>query len=231
MSGDMTVLAAASLTEAFNNARTELTQEHPRLDLSISFAGSQSIVAQVEAGAPADVIATADQQTLQELVDDGLVEQPVIFARNELALAVAPGNPKGITGVKDLGRSDLAVVVCDDSVPAGHYAQQVMDRAGVVAHPITRPLDVKSALALVVGGEADVAVVYVTDIKAAGKQVAQVQLPEADNVIANYPVAVVRSSKHQDAARSYVTDLISGDGRAALDAAGFLPPAGQPSGD
>src|SRR5205085_10391239 len=112
------VLAAASLTEAFDDLAARVASAPDRLRPRYSYAGSQQLVAQIQAGAPADVVATADEATMQRLVAAGLVEAPVVFARNRLTIAVRPGNPKRITGLADLGRPDVNLVLADPSVPA-----------------------------------------------------------------------------------------------------------------
>ena len=119
----------------------------PRLSVTYSFAGSGALVTQVRQGAPADVVATADTASMQRLIDANLVETPTSFARNRLEILVAPGNPRGIRGLSDLSRTDLKLVLEDASVPAGAYAAQILQRAGVVAHPVSKEPDVKSAVA------------------------------------------------------------------------------------
>jgi len=222
--GHLTVFAAASLTEALQATDTELQREHPGLAVSPSFAGSQTLVAQILAGAPADLIATADQQSMRQLVAAGAVESPRIFARNQLAIVVAPGNPRGIHGLADLARPELAVVLADPTVPVGGAAAAVLRRQGVIVHPRSLELDVKAVLRRVVAGEADAGIVYVTDVSAAGASAAAVQLPASANVQAAYPVAVVRGSAHRAAAEAYLTELLHGAGHRALLARGFLPP-------
>jgi len=105
LAGPLTVLAAASLTEAFDDTRTALQREYAKLSITYSFAGSQQLVAQIENGAPADVIATADMPSMNKLVSAGLVQTPKVFAHNRLEIVVAPGNPKGVKGLADLARS------------------------------------------------------------------------------------------------------------------------------
>jgi molybdate transport system substrate-binding protein len=220
--GRVTVFAAASLTEAFHDEQARLAGADPGLHLSFDFAGSQALVSQIRQGAPADVLAAADQRTMQTLVAAGLVEPPVTFARNRLEIAVAPGNPRHVGGLADLARPGLTVVLDDPSVPAGRYSAQVLRRAGVTVHPASRELDVKAALAKVVSGEADATIVYATDVRAAGARVAGVPIPVGQNVVASYPVAVVRASRHRAAARAFVAWLTSPAGRAVLRAHGFV---------
>jgi molybdate transport system substrate-binding protein len=206
----VTVVAAASLTEAFQDLG----------GATFSFAGSQQLVAQVEAGAPVDVVATADDEAMDRLVRSGLVDRPRNFAGNRLAIAVEAGNPDRIAGLADLARPGLKVVLPDPAVPAGRYARQVLDRAGVVVRPVSLELDVKAVAAKVTAGEADAGIVYVTDV-AAG---ARVEIPDGVNVTARYPVAVVRGTGNRAGAEAFVDRLLGPEGRAALAARGFLVP-------
>lgn len=206
----VTVAAAASLTEAFEALG----------GATFSFAGSQQLVAQVEAGAPIDVVATADSQAMDRLAGAGLVEAPATFARNRLAIAVEPGNPDRVSGLADLGRAGLKVVLADPAVPAGRYARQVLDRAGVTVQPVSLELDVKAVARKVAAGEADAGMVYVTDV--AGT--ARVDIPEAANAVADYPVAVVRATGNRAGAEAFVDRLLGPAGRTALAARGFELP-------
>jgi molybdate transport system substrate-binding protein len=225
LSGPVTVLAAASLTNAFTDEKATLAGRAPGLNLTYSFAGSQALVQQIQQGAPADVFAAADTKNMQTLVDAGLVDAPRVFARNRLEIAVAPGNPKHITGLADLERSDVVLVLADPSVPAGKYALAAFANAGLPApHAKSLELDVKATLAKLTLGEADAVVVYVTDVKSAGAKVLGVPIPDADNVIATYPIAVVAASKHASAAEAFVEEIVSGTGQEALRARGFLAP-------
>ena len=206
----VTVAAAASLTEAFEALG----------GATFSFAGSQQLAAQVEARAPVDVVATADTDTMDRLVRAGLVDARATFARNRLAIAVATGNPARIAGLPDLGRSGLKVVLADPAVPAGRYARQALDRAGVVVRPVSLELDVKAVARKVAAGEADAGIVYVTDVPAP----ARVDIPEAANVAATFPVAVVRATGNRAGAEGFVERLLGPAGRSALAAHGFELP-------
>jgi molybdate transport system substrate-binding protein len=216
--GGLTVLAAASLTEAFTDLDT-----NP--DADYGFDGSQALARQIEQGAPADVFASADTATMQALVRAGLVEEPRTFARNVLEIAVEPGNPKNVRGLADLARPDVLTVLADPSVPAGDYARRAFGRAGLeVPDARSLELDVKAALAKVALGEADAAVVYATDVAAAGDDVEGVQIPDAHNVVATYPIAVVSASHRKSDARAFVEQVLGEPGRRALRARGFLVP-------
>jgi len=222
VSGSVTVFAAASLTESFDDLQATLKTSTPGLDVTYSFAGSGALVTQVQQGAPADVIATADTASMKKLTDAGLVEAPVTFARNKLEILVEPGNPKGITGLSDLSRTDVTLVLEDETVPAGRYAAQALAAAGVVVDPVSKEADVKAAVAKVTSGEADVTIVYVTDVNAAGGRGQGVEIPDAQNVVAEYPIAIVKATDDHAAAAAFVDAVVTGRGQAALRGHGFL---------
>jgi molybdate transport system substrate-binding protein len=230
VSGSLTVFAASSLTEAFQDEQQTLIGKYPSLHLTYSFSGSGTLVTQIQAGAPADIIATADPVSMQQLQSAGLVETPQVFANNLLEIAVAPGNPKHISGLADLANPNLKVVIEDPSQPAGKYTAQALANLGIVVHPVSEPLDVKSTLATVTSGNADAAVVYVSDVVSAGSTVTGVPIPASQNIIAVYPIAILRSSKNQAADKAFVNEIVSGTGQQALKNAGFLPPTVTSSG-
>jgi molybdate transport system substrate-binding protein len=211
-----TVFAAASLTDA-------LTEVEKQVDFPVrySFGGSGALVTQIEQGAPADVIATADIAPLDQLRTRNLVERPVTFALNRLQILVERGNPKSIRGLADLGRSDVTFVTQDESVPAGRYSADVLRRAEVSVSPRSRELDVKAAVAKVLAGEADATIAYVTDVRAAGNAGEGVAIPDGQNVVARYGVAVVRTSSNVGAARRFVRFLLSQAGQRVLVEHGF----------
>lgn len=224
LTGSLTVLAAASLTEAFRDATKILEQNNPGFVATYSFAGSQQLVTNIQNGAPADVIATADMRTMQTLLTAGLVETPQTFARNRLEIAVAKGNPKGIRNLADLSKASISVVLADPSVPAGKFARQALQKAGVALTPKSNELDVKSALQKVESGDADAAIVYATDVSSAVDRVDGVVISDSQNVIAAYPIAVVRTTQHRAGAEAFVEAAVSGDIQAALRKRGFLAP-------
>ncbi|HEX3623466.1 MAG TPA: molybdate ABC transporter substrate-binding protein [Acidimicrobiales bacterium] len=222
--GSVTVFAAASLTEAFQDVQAGLRTSDPALFLTYDFAGSGALVAEIQQGAPADVVATADTASMQKLVDAGLVDTPVTFARNALEILVAPGNPKHVATLADLARPDLKLVLGDETVPAGKYAAQALEAAGVAVRPVSKEVDVKAAVAKVTSGEADVAVVYVSDVQAAGAKGQGVPIPDSQNVVAEYPIAVVRASKDPAAAAAFLDVVVHGAGQDALRRRGFAAP-------
>ncbi len=219
---ELNVFAAASLTDAFTQIGKDFTAAHPDVTVTCNFAGSNDLATQVQQGAPADVFASADTTNMDKVAS--LVATPQTFARNKLCIAVAPGNPEGITGLDDLSRKDLKVVLAAPEVPAGKYAGEILGKAGVTVHPVSLEVTVKGVVTKVALGEADAGIVYVTDVSAAKGEVDGVGIPDAQNVIAVYPVATVASSKLPDDAKAFVDFVLSADGQKALTGDGFLPP-------
>lgn len=224
LTGSLKVFGAASLTGAFNAAKTTLTSTNPGLSITYNFAGSNNLVTQIEQGAPADVFASADTANMNKLVTAGLVDPPVVFARNKLEIAVAAGNPKHITGLADLAKPGVTLVLEAQGVPAGDYTRQVLADLHITVQPKSLETDVKSAIAKVTSGEADATVVYVTDVAAAGSAVSGLTIPDANQPSITYPIAVVKSTTNPGAALAFVNSAVSGDVQKALEAAGFLPP-------
>lgn len=224
-SGTVTVLAAASLTESFEALAGQLGSEFPELEVVYSFGPSSGLVEQVLAGAGADVLATADTRTMDEAVAGGAVDgEPVVFARNTLALAVPAGNPGGVTGLADLANEELRVAICEPQVPCGAAAERLLTAAGVAAAPDTLTTDVKEAASLVALGEVDAALIYLTDAAAEGEAVESVEVPEASEVVNDYPVALLTDAPNPEGAQA-VIDAITGEpGQTILGEAGFLEP-------
>ncbi|HZQ87290.1 MAG TPA: molybdate ABC transporter substrate-binding protein [Acidimicrobiales bacterium] len=224
LTGSLNVFAAASLTGAFTAAKAAFATSDPSLSLTFNFAGSNTLVTQIQQGAPADVFASADQKNMDKLVSAGLVETPVTFARNKLEIAVAPGNPKHIARLQDLAGPGLTVVLEAQGVPAGDYTRQVESQVGISITPKSLTPDVKTAITSVTSGEADATVVYVTDVAAAGAKVSGVPIPDNLQPSITYPIAVVKGTHRQAAAEAFVQSAVSGDVQKALIAMGFLAP-------
>jgi molybdate transport system substrate-binding protein len=224
LSGSLNVFAAASLTSAFNAAKTALVSADPGLSLTFNYAGSNTLVTQIQQGAPVDVFASADQKNMDKLVTAGLVDTPVTFAKNKLEIAVAPGNPKHITSLQDLAKPGLTVVLEATGVPAGDYTRQVEQQLSVNITPKSLAPDVKTAITTVTSGEADATVVYVTDVAAAGSKVSGVSIPDNLQPAITYPIAVVKATHNKAAADGFVQSAVSGDVQKALIAQGFIAP-------
>jgi molybdate transport system substrate-binding protein len=219
------VFAAASLTDAFTALGAAFAAGHGPASLEQNFAGSPALVAQIESGAPAEVIATADSANMAKLESAGrLANAPAVFARNRLEIVVERGNPKGVKGLADLARVDLVVILAAEAVPAGRYAREALKAAGVTVEPRSLEENVKAVLNKVALGEADAGIVYTTDVRAAGERVAGVAIPDAQNVIASYPIALVKQAEVRADAREFIAFVLSDEGRAILARFGFLPP-------
>jgi molybdate transport system substrate-binding protein len=219
---DLTVLAAASLTDAFQAEGKAYEKSHPGTTVKFSFAGSQVLAAQVKQGAPADVLVTADAKTMDGLKGD--TATPTVIAKNRLVIVTAPGNPKKISGLSDLSKPGLKLVLAGPTVPAGNYANQALAAQHVTVHPVSEETDVRSVLSKVELGEADAGIVYVTDAESAKGKVATVTIPDAQNEIASYPAAALKESKDESAAAAFVTWLSSPQAQAILQGAGFQQP-------
>jgi molybdate transport system substrate-binding protein len=222
-SGSITVSAAASLTEPFGQIAADFERANPGASVQYNFDSSSALAKQIEDGAPADVYASADQPNMQALADRGLLAAgPSTFARNRLAIAVKRGNPLGITALADLPAAQT-IALCGSDVPCGRYADEVLSRAGVAipADRITRGQNVKTALAAVSDGDADAAIVYATD---GNGKVELVAIPDEQNAVASYPIAVLASTGNRATADAFVQFVLGPAGQASLGAAGFLPP-------
>jgi molybdate transport system substrate-binding protein len=215
------VFAASSLTDAFTKLGAQFTLSHPGVKVVFNFAGSQSLVAQMEQGAPADVFASADAATMDKVKD--LVRTPRTFAANKLEIVVPIGNPQHISGLADLARADLKVVLAAAQVPAGKYAAEVLAAQHVTVKPVSLEDSVKGVVTKISLGEADAGIAYVTDVTAAEAQVDGVRIPDAENVIATYPVAAVKASEHQAEAQAFIDLVASAQGQQVLHGYGFLP--------
>ena len=224
LSGTITVFAASSLNASYTAIGKAFQTLHPGTTVTFTFGGSSMLVSQIQQGAIGDVFASADQPNMQKLIDAGLTaESPIVFARNNLEIVVGKGNPKHITSLSDLGRSGLVVVLCAPAVPCGRYAAQAMQKAGVSVRPASQEADVKAVLSKVALGEADAGIVYVTDVKAAGTAVEGVAIPAALNVVAEYPIVILKDSQNRALARAFISYILT-DGRRILAGYGFTNP-------
>lgn len=221
----VTVFAASSLTVAFSDIARSFEARHPGTRVDLNFAGSSDLVTQIQQGAPADVLAAADDVTMAALVRAGLVGSgPEHFASNTLEIVVPKGNPAGVNGLADLAGPGLAVVVCAPVVPCGAAAAKVERAASIEIRPVSEEQSVVDVLNKVSVGEADAGLVYVTDVKAAGSKVAGIAFDEARDAVNRYPIATVRNSDHPAAAEAFLAAVLSPSGQDALARAGFGRP-------
>ncbi|MET9358402.1 molybdate ABC transporter substrate-binding protein [Streptomyces sp. NPDC006617] len=225
LSGTVNVFAAASLTESFTELGEEFEKQHPGTEVVFNFGGSDSLAAGITSGAPADVFASASPRTMKVVTDaDAAAGAPAAFVRNRLEIATLPGNPDQVTSLKDLTGDGLKVVLCDKAVPCGAAAQKALTAAGLELTPVSYEEDVKSALNKVVLKEADAAVVYRTDVKAAGDKVTGVEFPESAKAVNDYPIALLKDAPNADAGQAFIELVRSAAGQKVLTGAGFTAP-------
>lgn len=239
LSGTIIVSAAASLTEVFTQLGKDFQAAHPDTTVTFNFDSSSALAAQIVDGAPADLYASADEANMSKLTDNHLVlDKPRAFARNTLVIITKPGNPRKIKGPADL--RDIGVVsLCGEGVPCGIFAGQVLDRAGVTIpeSSISRGQNAKATLTAVAEGDAIAGIVYATDADAAGDAIDAITIPNADNVIATYPIVVLSgtddgetdetdetASDKAKVAQAFMAYVLSDVGQTTLKEFGFLPP-------
>lgn len=213
----LTIFAAASLTNVF-----------PQIDkhATYSFGGSNTLATQIQQGAPADIFASANTALPFQLYDQGLVEKPVLFTRNELTVILPRSNPANIHSVADLAKPGVKLVVAAPGVPVGDYTRTVlknMNLSGVLNNVVSNETDVREVLAKVVLGEADAGFVYTTDARTVKGRVATIGIRWTAQPRVTYAIAVVSASKHKAAARTWLKTLLGKAAQAKLRAAGFLP--------
>ena len=221
----LTVLAASSLTDVFDDLESTYEAQHPGVDVQLSFDASSTLAEQVVQGAPADVLATADRATMRTVVEEGLGAEPVVFARNELVLVTPAANPGNVERITDLDDSDVAYAVCVPAAPCGAASAALLDRSGVTAAPVSEEDSVRDTLGKVVAGEVDAGLVFVSDAQAAGRRVRAIPVPAADNVRTSDVALVLDNpgTDDTDAAQAWVDLLISAAGQRVLLDYGFLP--------
>jgi molybdate transport system substrate-binding protein len=225
VTGTITILAASSLTGTFNQLGQMFQTAHPGTTVKFSYGGSDTLAAQITQGAPADVFAAASPATMKTVTDAGDANgTPQNFVKNQLVIAVPPGNPKKITSLKDLTDPKLKVVLCAPTVPCGSAATKAEKAAGLTVKPVSQATDVKSALTPVELGEADAALVYRTDAKAAAGKVDAVEFPESAGAINEYPIVALKNAPNAAGAQAWVTYILSPEAQAVLIAAGFQAP-------
>jgi molybdate transport system substrate-binding protein len=226
LSGTLTVFAAASLTDVFTDLGNQLKGGNAGLQVQFNFAGSSALATQLTQGAPADVFASANEAQMRVVTDAGLqAKAPTIFTENVLEIAVPKANPGHVTGLADFAKPELTLAICAPEVPCGAAAQKVFRASGIKAVPDTEEEDVKAALTKVQLGEVDAALVYATDVQAAGADVTGIPFKEAEQAINDYPICSLKAAQNPKAGQAFL-DLVRSDaGQKALTAAGFRKPS------
>ena len=240
----LNVFAAASLTEAFRELGRMLEAQHAGLTVQFNFAGSQQLALQIEQGAPADVFASADQRWMNEVTQQGEVEGDApIFARNRLVVIVPRTNPARIKALPDLVRRGTKIVMAAEAVPVGQYSREALAKLAsakgypdrydrrVLANVVSQEENVKSVVSKIQLGEADAGFVYRSDVTpGVARYVTVIDIPEESNVMAEYPIAVLKSAPNPEAARRFVELVRSDAGQRVLQQHGLISvPAAQPA--
>jgi molybdate transport system substrate-binding protein len=225
VTGKITVLAAASLTETFNQIGKDFEAANPGTTVTFSYAGSSALAQQITAGAPADVFASASPATMKTVTDAGdAIGTPAVFVKNQLVIAVPKGNPKGIKGLSDLTKPGVKVAECAKEVPCGAAAVTALAAANVKLTPVTLEADVKSALSKVKLKEVDAALVYRTDAKSDTADVDGIEFPESAGAINNYPIAALKGAPNPSGASAFVAFVETPAEIKVLTDAGFQQP-------
>lgn len=243
-SGDktLTVLAAASLTESFTELGKMFETQNPGVKITFSFAGSQQLAQQLGQGAEADVFASASKKYMDAAIEANRVnkDDAKTFVKNRLVVIFPKDNPAGLKELKDLAKAGLKLDLADKAVPVGQYALDFLDKASsdpafgatfkddVLKNVVSYEDNVKAVVTKVSLGEADAGIVYVTDITAnAAEKVSKLDIPDALNTIANYPIAPISDSKNIDQAKAFVALVLSPDSQALMAKYNFIPAIGQ----
>jgi molybdate transport system substrate-binding protein len=224
ISGSITVFAAASLKESFTAIGKAFEAANPGTKVTFSFGASSTLAQQIIQGAPADVFASAAAKNMQQVVDAKVAGTFSDFAKNVLEIAVPPDNPGKVAALADLARPGVKVALCQPQVPCGALAQKVLGNAKVTVTPVTLEQDVKSTLTKVQLGEADAALVYVTDVNSARGKVTGIEIPADVNAATIYPIADLSASKNPTLAKTFVAFVLSAPGTAELTKVGFRTP-------
>jgi molybdate transport system substrate-binding protein len=230
----LTVFAAASLTKVFPQIAADFQKTHAGARFAFDFAGTDTLTAQIEQGAPADVFAGASTRYGVELSGKGLIDVPQPFATNRLVVIVPAANPAHIAALGDLAKPGVKLVVGDPTVPIGTYTRTVLANlnatlgagysAKVLKNVVSNALQVTSVVSSVELGEADAGFVYVTDARSAADKVRRIALPAAAQATATYPIAAVKDSGNAALAQQFATFVLGADAQALLRQAGFGPP-------
>lgn len=237
VSGDITVFAAASLTDSFKQIGADFHTDNPSANVTFQFGGSPALVTQLGQGAPADSLAMADQKNMQNALDQSVVKDAgAPFAKNRLVIIFPRGNPANITAAKDMANAGVKVVLAQEDVPVGNYARQSLDKYSadpaygadfktkVLANLVSEEPNVKAVVTKIQLGEADAGIVYVTDVtKDVQGDIATIPIEDQYNIIATYPIAITSDAEEADVAQAFINYVLSEKGQATLKEYGFIP--------
>jgi molybdate transport system substrate-binding protein len=224
LEGDLTVFAAASLTDAFDEVGAAFEEANPDVSIEFNYGASSALREQILAGAPADVFASANTSNMDQVVEAGAATDPQDFVTNQLQIVVPAENPGGVTGLDDFANADLLIGLCAEEVPCGEFGREALGNAQVTPSVDTNEPDVRALLTKVEAGELDAGIVYVTDVLAAGGAVEGIDIPADENVTATYPIAALSEAGNAELAAAFVEFVLSGDGQEILESFGFDGP-------
>lgn len=223
--GEVLVFAAASLTDAFGDIKTAFEEDNPDAEVQLNFGGSSALREQILSGAPADVFASANESNMADVVDaDEVAGEPQIFVTNELQIAVPAGNPGKVKGLDAFANDDLLIGLCAVEVPCGDFAREALEGVGVEPAIDTNEPDVRALLTKIGSDELDAGIVYVSDVTSAGDRVEGIDIPAADNVVAEYPIAQLTGAPNGAGAKSFKEFVLSDEGQEILTGYGFGTP-------
>jgi molybdate transport system substrate-binding protein len=237
----LTILAAASLSESFTELGSLFEAQNPGVKVTFSFAGSQQLAQQLDQGVSADVFASASSKYMTAAITSERVNQADVqtFVKNRLVVIFPKANPAGLTTLKDLAKPGLKLDLADKAVPIGQYTLDFLDKAvkdpgfdpqykdNVLKNVVSYEDNVKAVVTKVALGEADAGIVYVTDITAdAAPKIGKLDIPDALNTVAVYPIAPISNSKNLALAKAFIALVLSPDGQAIMAKYGFIPAVG-----
>ena len=219
------VYAASSLAMPFAEAGLAYEKAHPGVKVQFNLGASSDLARFVQEGAPADVFASADVANMDKVESEDLLASPsIVFATNYLEIIVEKGNPLGISSLEDLSNPDLIFVTTNPDVPIGKYTAEVLNRAGVSVTPDSFESNVKGIMLKVASGEADAGIVYHSEVIAADGQVEGIKIPTEFNVVAKYPIGIIKNSENKKQAQEFIDFLLSSKGQVLLTQYGFKTP-------
>ncbi len=218
------VLADASLTESFTELGRRYEKDHPGAEVELTFGDSAGLAEQLDDGAEADVFAAANATDMDVVVEAGHADQAEDFAKNRLEIIVPPENPGKVQELADLADPRLRVALCQAQLPCGRLAAEVFARTQLSVEAAAEEADAQAVVTRVSLGEVDAGVVFTTDVRAAGDDVHNVEIPEGQNVSAIYPIAALTHSENTEAAQEFADFVVSAAGARILVAAGLQVP-------